>query len=228
MGFAGEVYHTLRVKLPMSLAHEMAREAVGVERQFACTVAACDRIGFDVHIMTRHLEFAADRILGLLGYDALFSTPNPVAWLALDGLVEAGGVGSRLGDAVPGCVRKRSHALSFFGSSAVPRRPRLPTQTRVALCTAVQQGIPVKHPMLLWDIVPQGRAGHLLSAHLTIHVDGFPFYFRGSATCERAQTVELTARRALHFFAEADAEREDMWRAPSAAEGLTSGASSST
>ena len=46
----------------------MIRGAVEVERQFICEALSCDLIGMNSEMMTRYVEFVADRLLSALGH----------------------------------------------------------------------------------------------------------------------------------------------------------------
>merc|ERR1712099_53008 len=66
--FACLIYSMLQNKLPDDVVHEIIRSAVEVERRFICEALSCDLIGMNSELMTRYIEFVADRLLAALGH----------------------------------------------------------------------------------------------------------------------------------------------------------------
>merc|ERR1711979_45446 len=81
--FACLLYGMLENKLPEDVMHEMIRNAVAVERKFICEALSCDLIGMNSELMTRYIEFVADRLLSALGHPKLFNVTNPFDWMEL-------------------------------------------------------------------------------------------------------------------------------------------------
>jgi ribonucleoside-diphosphate reductase subunit M2 len=81
--FACLLYNKLQNKLPDSVVHDIVRGAVDAERQFICEALSCDLIGMNNDLMTRYIEFVADRLLTALGHPKLFHAPNPFDWMEL-------------------------------------------------------------------------------------------------------------------------------------------------
>merc|ERR1712007_14562 len=81
--FACLLYGMLQNPLPDDVAHEIIRGAVNVERKFICEALSCDLIGMNNDMMTRYIEFVADRLLSALGHPKLFFTGNPFDWMEL-------------------------------------------------------------------------------------------------------------------------------------------------
>jgi len=81
--FACLVYSMLQNKLPDSVVHDIVRGAVTAERQFICEALPCDLIGMNNDMMTRYIEFVADRLLASLGHPKLFGASNPFDWMEL-------------------------------------------------------------------------------------------------------------------------------------------------
>merc|ERR1719309_271365 len=81
--FACLIYGTLRHKLPEDVVHSMVGAAVEVERHFICEALSCDLIGMNSELMTRYIEFVADRLLTALGHSKLFGAANPFDWMEL-------------------------------------------------------------------------------------------------------------------------------------------------
>merc|ERR1711971_1132638 len=70
-------------KLPDNVVHGMIRGAVDVERKFICEALSCDLIGMNNEMMTKYIEFVADRLLTALGHPKIFGATNPFDWMAL-------------------------------------------------------------------------------------------------------------------------------------------------
>jgi len=81
--FACLLYGMLQNKLPDEVVHGMIRGAVAVERQFICEALSCDLIGMNNELMTKYIEFVADRLLTSLGHPKLFNAVNPFDWMEL-------------------------------------------------------------------------------------------------------------------------------------------------
>eukprot|EP00451_Oxyrrhis_marina_P010103 CAMPEP_0204315902 /NCGR_PEP_ID=MMETSP0469-20131031/5102_1 /ASSEMBLY_ACC=CAM_ASM_000384 /TAXON_ID=2969 /ORGANISM="Oxyrrhis marina" /LENGTH=334 /DNA_ID=CAMNT_0051296621 /DNA_START=9 /DNA_END=1013 /DNA_ORIENTATION=- len=81
--FACLLYSMLTHKLPEDIVHEIVREAVDVEREFICEALPCDLIGMNSVMMTRYIEFVADRLLVALGHSKIYNVTNPFDWMEL-------------------------------------------------------------------------------------------------------------------------------------------------
>merc|ERR1712232_296800 len=81
--FACLLYNMLQNKLPDSAVHDIIRGAVAVERRFICEALSCDLIGMNNDLMTKYIEFVADRLLTSLGHPRLFNAVNPFDWMEL-------------------------------------------------------------------------------------------------------------------------------------------------
>jgi len=81
--FACLLYGSLQNKLPDDVAHDIIRGAVEAERAFICEALPCDLIGMNSELMTRYIEFVADRLLSALGHPKLFKASNPFDWMEL-------------------------------------------------------------------------------------------------------------------------------------------------
>merc|ERR1712217_266058 len=81
--FACMLYGMLQNKLPDDVVHEIIQGAVAVERRFICEALSCDLIGMNNELMTRYIEFVADRLLSALGHPKLFKVANPFDWMEL-------------------------------------------------------------------------------------------------------------------------------------------------
>jgi len=81
--FACLVYSTLQNPLPNDVVHQIIAGAVDAERQFICEALSCDLIGMNSELMTRYIEFVADRLLTALGHSKLYNATNPFDWMEL-------------------------------------------------------------------------------------------------------------------------------------------------
>merc|ERR1712176_201446 len=81
--FACMLYGMLQRKLPEDVIHAMIKGAVDVERRFICEALSCDLIGMNSELMTKYIEFVADRLLTALGHSKLFNASNPFDWMEL-------------------------------------------------------------------------------------------------------------------------------------------------
>merc|ERR1719433_831047 len=81
--FACLLYGMLQHRLPDDVVHDIIRSAVEVERRFICEALSCDLIGMNSELMTRYIEFVADRLLAALGHSKLFGSTNPFDWMEL-------------------------------------------------------------------------------------------------------------------------------------------------
>jgi len=81
--FACLLYGSLQRQLPEYVVHDIIRGAVEVERRFICEALSCDLIGMNNELMTRYIEFVADRLLTALGHSKLFDAVNPFDWMEL-------------------------------------------------------------------------------------------------------------------------------------------------
>merc|ERR1719291_162401 len=81
--FACLLYGMLQHQLPEDVVHGIVRGAVNAERRFICEALPCDLIGMNSELMTRYIEFVADRLLTALGHAKLFGASNPFDWMEL-------------------------------------------------------------------------------------------------------------------------------------------------
>merc|ERR1719443_323991 len=81
--FACLLYSMLQNPLPDSVVHGIVKGAVAAERRFICDALSCDLIGMNNELMTKYIEFVADRLLTALGHPKLFGASNPFDWMEL-------------------------------------------------------------------------------------------------------------------------------------------------
>merc|ERR1712024_223118 len=81
--FACMVYNMLQNRLPEEVIHAIIQGAVRVERLFITEALSCDLIGMNSEMMTKYIEFVADRLLTSLGHPKIFESQNPFDWMEL-------------------------------------------------------------------------------------------------------------------------------------------------
>merc|ERR1711908_169029 len=81
--FACLLYRMLQNPLPDDVIHGIIKGAVSAERRFICDALSCDLIGMNNELMTKYIEFVADRLLVALGHPKLFNATNPFDWMEL-------------------------------------------------------------------------------------------------------------------------------------------------
>ena len=59
------------------IVHEMAREAVEIEKEFICDAIPCSLIGMNKNLMSQYIEYIADRLLVSLNYNKIWNVQNP-------------------------------------------------------------------------------------------------------------------------------------------------------
>ena len=75
--FACLLYSHLDNKLTDEKVHEIYNDAVSIEKEFITQSLPCDLIGMNSRLMSRYIEFVADRLLVQLGHSKIFNTSNP-------------------------------------------------------------------------------------------------------------------------------------------------------
>jgi len=81
--FACLMYSMLKNSLPQDHVHHIIRGAVDCEREFICESLNCELIGMNAGLMTKYIEFVADRLLACLGCDKIYNSENPFDWMEL-------------------------------------------------------------------------------------------------------------------------------------------------
>jgi len=75
--FACLLYSHLDNKLTDEKVQEIYNDAVSIEKEFITQSLPCDLIGMNSRLMSRYIEFVADRLLVQLGHSKIFNTSNP-------------------------------------------------------------------------------------------------------------------------------------------------------
>ena len=84
--FGALIYSKLVNKLTQSQMHDMMSDAVEVERKFVHDTLPDRLMGLNADIMCQYVEFVADTLLQLLGYNKLYNRENPLQYMELLGL----------------------------------------------------------------------------------------------------------------------------------------------
>merc|ERR1719401_2510021 len=138
--FACLIYGMLQNKLPDDVVHNLVRGAVEAERTFICDALSCDLIGMNNELMTKYIEFVADRLLSALGHPKLFGASNPFDWMELISLQgKTNFFEKRVGEYQKAGVMSSTAAqgempVGTLGGSAARRAPR-PRQGQAAAPT---------------------------------------------------------------------------------------------
>lgn len=75
------LFKKLEKKPSLSKIAEIIREAVAIEKEFICEALPCRLIGMNEGLMSKYIEFVADRLAVQLGSPKLFNTKNPFEWM---------------------------------------------------------------------------------------------------------------------------------------------------
>merc|ERR1711920_614137 len=81
--FACLMFRHLVDKPSQERIYEIVCNAVDIEIEFLTEALPCDLIGMNNELMTRYIEFVADRLLTALGHNKLFGASNPFDWMEL-------------------------------------------------------------------------------------------------------------------------------------------------
>ncbi|AGE51589.1 ribonucleoside-diphosphate reductase small subunit [Paramecium bursaria Chlorella virus CvsA1] len=81
--FGELMYSKLQNKLPFETVKQIITEAVENEKEFICDAIPCRLIGMNATLMKEYIEFVADRIFVTLGYDKVYNSKNPFAFMEL-------------------------------------------------------------------------------------------------------------------------------------------------
>ena len=81
--FAVLLYTKLHTKIKKKRIYEIIKEAVTIEKEFICDALPCRLIGMNSDLMSRYIEFIADRLVVQLGYDKIYNTANPFDFMEM-------------------------------------------------------------------------------------------------------------------------------------------------
>jgi ribonucleoside-diphosphate reductase subunit M2 len=81
--FACLIYSKLVNKLSQERIFEIVRNAVAIECEFVSEALPVELIGMNSGLMSKYIEFCADRLLQALGCEKSFHTQNPFDWMEM-------------------------------------------------------------------------------------------------------------------------------------------------
>jgi ribonucleoside-diphosphate reductase beta chain len=64
-------------EISQEIVHDMFKDAVAVEQEFICESLPVSLLGMNDGLMSKYIEYVADRLLVTLGYDKIWNTVNP-------------------------------------------------------------------------------------------------------------------------------------------------------
>ena len=81
--FAILLYKKLDKKPKRAKVVELIKEAVEIEKEFICEALPCKLIGMNADLMSKYIEFVADRLIVQLGYTKIYKTSNPFDFMEM-------------------------------------------------------------------------------------------------------------------------------------------------
>ena len=81
--FAVLLYSKLQKKVKKQRVLEIIKEAVTIEQEFICDALPCRLIGMNSNMMSRYIEFVADRLAVQLGYEKIYNSTNPFDFMEM-------------------------------------------------------------------------------------------------------------------------------------------------
>ncbi len=81
--FAVLLYNKLQKKLPKNKVEDIIKESVEIEKEFICDALPCRLIGMNSELMSRYIEFVADRLAVQLGIPKIYNAVNPFEFMEL-------------------------------------------------------------------------------------------------------------------------------------------------
>ena len=81
--FAVLHYSKLQKKVKKQRVLEIIKEAVTIEQEFICDALPCRLIGMNSNMMSRYIEFVADRLAVQLGYEKIYNSTNPFDFMEM-------------------------------------------------------------------------------------------------------------------------------------------------
>lgn len=81
--FAINLFHTLKLRLDANILKEIVSEAVNNEKEFIIEALPCKLIGMNSDLMSQYIEYVADYIVSMLGYEKIYHSKNPFSFMNL-------------------------------------------------------------------------------------------------------------------------------------------------
>ena len=81
--FAVLLYSKMQKKIGKTRIYEIIKEAVEIEKEFICNALPCRLIGMNSDLMSKYIEFVADRLCVQLGYDKIYNSACPFDFMEM-------------------------------------------------------------------------------------------------------------------------------------------------
>ena len=81
--FACLLYRECKNKLTELMVHKIIKDAVKCEKTFVCDALPVNLIGMNKILMSQYIEFVADRLSLVLGYNKIYKVNNPFDWMEM-------------------------------------------------------------------------------------------------------------------------------------------------
>ena len=76
--------HSMLVDKPsVETTTAIIRDAVAIEKEFILEALPCRLVGMNSNMMSKYIEFVADRLLTQFGHPKIYNTKNPFEWMEL-------------------------------------------------------------------------------------------------------------------------------------------------
>src|SRR2546421_4424674 len=85
--FACLLYSMVLKRLDKTTVHGIVGEAVSISKLFNKDAIRCQMIGMNLDMMNDYIEYVADTLLTMLGYEKLYNTANPFLFMESIGLL---------------------------------------------------------------------------------------------------------------------------------------------
>jgi ribonucleoside-diphosphate reductase subunit M2 len=79
--FGIALYQKLKTKLSVKAVHSIIKEAVEIETEFICEALPCRLIGMNSSLMTKYIQFVADRVCIQLGCPKIWNVACPFSFM---------------------------------------------------------------------------------------------------------------------------------------------------
>ena len=81
--FAVLLYSKMQKKIGKQRIYEIIKEAVEIEKEFICDALPCRLIGMNSDLMSKYIEFVADRLCVQLNYDKIYNSAGPFDFMEM-------------------------------------------------------------------------------------------------------------------------------------------------
>lgn len=81
--FAVLLYSKMQKKIGKQRIYEIIKEAVEIEKEFICHALPCRLIGMNADLMSKYIEFVADRLCVQLNYDKIYNSTCPFDFMEM-------------------------------------------------------------------------------------------------------------------------------------------------